>query len=83
MTVYRYMIAFSYDAGPGIGFANIDITSPVPVRTMADVAAIADSVRKQGYHRPTVLAFSRFDDTTDADAGLAGVQFTNPPRSAP
>lgn len=59
----RYFVSYACHGEAGSGFGSGEVTVPGPIRTAADVEAIAEQVRRNKRLRwVTVLNFRPFED---------------------
>jgi hypothetical protein len=61
----RYFISYAFQDTRGIGNGNCEIHRAEPIRSMDDITALTDLLRRNGVDNPTILSFCRFDGTAD------------------
>lgn len=59
---YRYLIAYTYNNSTE--WARIDIVSPAPFKTQADVDIVQNNLRQStGLHDAFIVSFSLYSDS--------------------
>ena len=64
-----YFVSYLFQGARGIAAANCQLTLPHPIKSMRDVRAITDELRRRGLINPIVMSYARLDGA-DTAAGM-------------